>query len=179
MVVKTVNVPVGSALYNDILRITLPLLKQAESFRSKPYLCPAGKWTIGYGTTFYPASVPGVGGQAVKQTDSVCTEPQATGWLMSTMSHMLDSILKLLTHAPTATQGAALLSLCYNIGVGCHDGKKGDFADSDLLSAFNAGDMRKAASEFLLWNKITVNGQHVVDKGLTARRQREHDLFLS
>ena len=32
----------------------LELIKRYEGFRAKPYLCPAGVPTIGYGVTVYP-----------------------------------------------------------------------------------------------------------------------------
>jgi lysozyme len=35
------------------LEIAASLCRQFEGFRSKPYLCPAGIATIGYGSTYY------------------------------------------------------------------------------------------------------------------------------
>ena len=32
----------------------LDLIKEFESFKSKPYLCPSQKATIGFGSTYYP-----------------------------------------------------------------------------------------------------------------------------
>ena len=36
-----------------MLQIAAELCKQFEGFRAKPYLCPAGIPTIGYGSTYY------------------------------------------------------------------------------------------------------------------------------
>ena len=35
------------------LELAAALCRQFEGFRSKPYLCPAGIATIGYGSTYY------------------------------------------------------------------------------------------------------------------------------
>ena len=35
------------------LTLTIELVKRFEGFRAKPYLCPAGIATIGYGSTHY------------------------------------------------------------------------------------------------------------------------------
>ena len=62
----------------------------------------------------------------------------------------------------------AMVSLAYNIGVGA-------FSKSTLLKKVNAGDLAGAGEEFLRWNKAS--GKEV--SGLTKRREREKQLFLS
>jgi lysozyme len=84
----------------------------------------------------------------------------------------------LLKREPTAGQYAALISLAYNVGVGAHDGVKGDLADSTLLEDFNAADIQGAAAQFLAWDKAHVNGKLVTLPGLTKRRQAERIVFL-
>ena len=49
----------------------LAIIKKFEGFRSKPYFCPAGVPTIGYGSTYY------ADGKPVKLTDAPITEAQA------------------------------------------------------------------------------------------------------
>lgn len=44
--IKLVEVPVVDALYNSCIEH----LKEREGFRPKPYKCPAGRLTIGYGS---------------------------------------------------------------------------------------------------------------------------------
>lgn len=68
----------------------------------------------------------------------------------------------------TKNQLDALVSLCYNIGVGA-------IAKSTLVRKLNAGDINGAANEFLKWNKA--NGR--ILSGLTRRRIAERKLFLS
>jgi len=65
----------------------------------------------------------------------------------------------------------AMCSLTFNIGVGA-------FGDSTLLRLLNEGDYMGAADQFLVWNKITVDGEKVVSEGLANRRERERALFL-
>ena len=51
------------------------LIKKWEGLSLKAYKCPAGVWTIGYGTTFYPD------GSKVKEGDT-CTKEEADGLLL-------------------------------------------------------------------------------------------------
>jgi len=66
----------------------------------------------------------------------------------------------------------ALASLIFNIGTGA-------FRDSTLLRVLNEGDYMGAADQFLVWNKITVDGEKVASQGLTNRREAERTLFLT
>lgn len=159
----------------DVLTLAKPLIKEFEGFAAKPYLCPAQKWTIGWGTTKYPS------GKPVARTDypAGITPDYANTFLVSSMLRVRGDMAKLLTRTPTAHQAAALLCLAYNIGVGLHDGIKGDFADSTLLDRFNAGDIAPAADQFLVWNKAHVNGVLTTLPGLTKRRAAERLLFLA
>ena len=68
----------------------------------------------------------------------------------------------------TQNQFDAMVLLCYNIG-------ESSFARSSVVRNFNAGNLQKAADSFLLWNKA--GGK--VSKGLTNRRQKERNLFLT
>ena len=64
------------------------LIKKYEGFSSKPYLCPAGVATIGYGTTRYPD------GTKVSMVDEPITEEQATAYLNSYVINTILSQLK-------------------------------------------------------------------------------------
>ena len=68
----------------------------------------------------------------------------------------------------TQSQFDAMVSLAYNIGAGA-------FLKSTLLKKVNAGDFAGAGEQFLRWNKA--GGKEVL--GLTKRREREKQLFLS
>lgn len=158
-----------------VLALAKPLIKQFEGYARKPYLCPAQKWTIAWGTTKYPS------GKPVKQTDYPDGIPDefAAVCLVSSMIRVRNDLNPLLKVVPTAHQAAALLCLAYNAGVGVKDGIKGDLADSTLLQKFNAGDVAAAADQFLVWNKAHVNGVLTTLSGLTRRRESERLLFLT
>lgn len=150
-----------------------PVIKTAEDFCTKPYLCPAGKPSIGYGSTRYED------GRPVKLGDLAISASRADVMLTYGMMRVDKQLRPLFTRQPTAHQYAAILSLAYNVGVGCHDGVKGDLADSTLLDKFNAGDIEGAADQFPAWNKAHVKGKVVELDGLTTRRALERTLFLT
>ena len=63
-----------------------------------------------------------------------------------------------------------LVSFVFNVG-------ESAFKNSTLLKYLNKGDILKAKDQLLLWNKITVNGKKIVDKGLANRREKEYEIF--
>lgn len=150
-----------------------PLIVRFEGFRAKPYLCPAGVPTIGYGTTRYPD------GRRVTLADLPCSEAEARVYLEFSMRRVLKDLQAsgAVTRSPTLHQAGAFLSLGYNIGVGVHDGRKGDLADSSLLDCFNRGDLEGAWHHFLDWDKARVGGILQRVNGLASRRMAEQQLF--
>lgn len=167
----TASFPADSA----VLALAKPLIKQFEAFCPTPYLCPAGKPTIAWGCTRYPS------GKPVSMTDYPNGIPEdfAGVCLVSAMLRVIEGLKACITREPTLHQAAALVSLAFNVGVGLHDGIRGDLADSTLLERFNAGDFPKAADCFLDWNKSHVSGVLTVLRGLTKRREAERALFLT
>lgn len=156
----------------DVFALAKPLIKNAEGYSSKPYLCPAGKPTIGWGSTRYPDKRP------VKMTDNEIDQSFADICLTSAMVRVRTDLERVVKKPPTVNEAAALVSLAYNVGVGTQDGVKGDLADSTLLEKYHAGDLVGAANEFLKWNKARVSGVLQELGGLTARRKAERELFL-
>lgn len=156
-----------------VFALVEPMIKEFEEFRSRPYPCPAGWPTIGYGTIKYPD------GRKVTLSDKPCSEAEATLYLEFSMRRVYADLQTKagITRAPNLHQAAALLDLAYNVGVGVHDGVKGDLADSTLLDCFNRGDLAGAALHFCDWNKARVGGILQPLKGLTTRRQWDRALF--
>ncbi len=148
-----------------VLDAAASLIAPFEGFRPAPYLCPAGKWTIGYGATFYPGDKP------VGPHDPPIDKARAMALLRADCARRWAGLKGLLHHPPTVGQAAAMVSLAYNIGVGA-------FAKSSVCSLFNAGDVAGAADVFLSYDKATVNGARVHLPGLTRRRAAERNLFL-
>ena len=136
----------------------IALIKRFEGYLNKPYLCPAGIPTIGFGTTVYPS------GKKVLLSDPPITMTEACFFLKNDLIRFENAINKAVTNQINQHQFDALCSFVYNVGIGA-------FLDSTLLKKINAGEY--AGDEFLRWNKA---GGKVLD-GLTERRHAEKVLF--
>lgn len=137
------------------------LIKKFEGFRSKPYLCPAGVPTIGYGSTRY------ADGRKVTLQDTPISEEVATQLLLDTLASYEKCVNEKVKVRLSHNEFDALVSFTYNVGVG-------NFSSSTLLKKLNAGDRQGAADQLLRWNKA---GGKVL-AGLTKRRKAERDLFF-
>ena len=140
----------------------LELIKDFEGFSSTSYLCPAKIPTIGWGNTFYEDGTRVKLGEQISKTDALK--------LLEVVANrdFADKIFPSIKVKVTQNQFDAMVSLAYNIGTG-------SFLKSTLLKKVNAGDFTGAGEEFLRWNKA--GGKEVL--GLTRRREREKQLFLS
>lgn len=139
-------------------QLGIDLIKRFEGFRSQSYLCPAGVWTIGYGTTR-------IKGQPVRP-GMRCTEQQAEEYLRDDLEYFEDAVQQLVKVPLNQFQFDALVSFTYNLG-------EGNLGKSTLLRKLNQKDYKGAADEFLRWNK---SGGTVLG-GLVRRRAAERDLF--
>jgi lysozyme len=145
-----------------INQATVELVKEFEGFRAKAYKCPAGIWTIGYGTT----AAAGVG--ITPKEGMTITRSDAEGYLHGALEKFAAQIESDITAPINENEFGAFVSLAYNIGPGA-------FRKSSALRHFNAGDKAKAAAAILLWDKA---GGKVL-RGLTRRREAERKLFLT
>ena len=134
----------------------LALIKAHEGLRTRAYLCPAGVWTIGYGSTG-PDVVEGL----------FLAPEEAEARLRRDLVRFEDAVRD---RALPARQGQydALVSLTFNIGIAA-------FARSTLLELHQVGDFAGAAAQFGRWTKV--KGREV--KGLVRRRSAERALYLS
>ena len=140
----------------------IDLIKQFEGFRAKPYLCSAGVPTIGYGSTRYADGTP------VSLRDPAITEAVASALFKDTLVIYEKAVTKAVKIPLEQYEFDALVSLCYNIGVG-------NLASSTLVRLLNEDEPRiEVAGQFLRWNKA--NG--AVISGLTRRREAEREMFL-
>ena len=140
------------------LEIAASLCKQYEGFRSKPYLCPAGVATIGYGSTYYSD------GRKVTLQDSPMDEPTASALLMYELQHTyLPGTLRNCPILATDERKLnAVVDFCYNLGIG-------RLQTSTLKRKINAQDWEGAKEELKKWNK----GGGKVLAGLDKRRKSE------
>lgn len=140
------------------LELAAALCRQFEGFRAKPYLCPAGIPTIGYGSTYY------ADGRKVTLQDSPISEPDARALLMYELHHtFLPGVLRqcpvLATHERRLN---AVVDFAYNLGVG-------RLQTSTLKRKINAQDWEGAKEQLMLWTR----GGGKVLSGLVKRRQAE------
>lgn len=139
------------------------LIKKFEGYSDRPYKCPAGISTIGYGNTYYP------NGNKVKITDPKITREYANEILAHTADEFAADVLKLVKSSISVNQLNALTSFAYNVGVG-------NFQKSTLLKLVNINpNDGNIAKEFLKWNKAA--GKEL--KGLTNRRIAESALYFT
>jgi lysozyme len=140
----------------------IDFIKQFEGFRAKAYLCSAKVPTIGYGSTRYADGTP------VSLRDPAITEVEALELFASTLTTYEKGVTKAVKVPLEQYEFDALVSLCYNIGVG-------NLASSTLVRLLNEDEARiEVARQFLRWNKA--NG--AVISGLTRRREAEREMFL-
>ncbi len=140
----------------------LELIRRFEGFRSKPYRCPAGVPTIGYGSTRYADGTP------VKLTDAPITQAQADDIMRATLGEYERAVNRYVTVPLSQNEFDALTDFAYNAGAK-------NLLNSTLLRKLNAGDRKGAAKEFDRW--VYANGQ--VLPGLVKRRMAERVLFES
>lgn len=146
----------------------LALLKEFEKgpngdFAAEPYVCPAGKTTVGWGH--------------VVRSDDRFTYPLTAEQAEGLLRRDLERFCALMTGAIKVPvkpcMADALLCLVFNVGFGA-------FAASTLLAKLNQGDYLGAADQFKKWNKARnpKTGARIEVAGLTRRRAAERDLFL-
>jgi lysozyme len=148
----------------EINQATVDLIKKWEGFKAEAYLCPAGKWTIGYGIT----AEAGIG--VTPARGMRVTQAEAETHLRRALDKFASEIRPAITAPINPNEFGAFLSLAFNIG-------STKFRSSSALRHFNAGDKAKAAGAIKLWNKATVNGKLTVLNGLVNRRADEVALF--
>lgn len=141
----------------------LDLIKRFEGLKLKPYLCPAGIPTIGYGNTYY------TDGKKVKLTDPSITQAKADELLKLLIQSYEKDVDSFCRDDISQQNFDALVSFAYNCG-------PRNLKSSTLLKKVNLNPNDPTIrAEFMKWNK----GAGKVLAGLTKRRQAEADLYFS
>lgn len=151
------------------LSIATELCKRFEGFRAKPYLCPAGVATIGYGSTHYS------NGRKVTLQDSPVTEPEAKALLVVELLNtyapgvlrQCPGLLPLALLEEDWGKLNAIVDFAYNLGVG-------RLQSSTLRRKINQQDWPGAQAELMKW----VRGGGRVLPGLVTRRKAEAELLV-
>lgn len=160
----------------------LDLIKSFEGLALKPYLCPAGVPTIGYGSTFYED------GKKVTLKDKPITEARATELLLHEVAVSEKYVDTFCQDKINQNQFDALVSFAYNAGPNA-------LKSSTLLVKLNKNVKDPTIKdEFLKWCKAdgTHNGKDddndgLIDEagekqelgGLLKRRTAEAALYFS
>lgn len=134
----------------------LNLVKKYEGLKLRAYRCPAGVWTVGYGST-----------KGVHE-GMVITQDEADRRLRDDLGEAERAVETLVTAPLHDNEFAALVSFVFNLGAGA-------FAKSTLRKLINEKQNLVASLEFKRWNKA---GGKVLP-GLVARRAEERTLFLT
>jgi len=152
------NPPTETAVH-----LAAALCRRFEGAFLRPYICPAGVWTIGYGATFYPT------GARVGPYDPPITLTQAEDLLQFMLhSRFMPAVVNLCPGCNTPERLAAIMDFAFNLG-------QGALAASNLRKRINSGDWDAVPGELRKWTR----GGGKVLRGLVARREAEIQLLAS
>jgi lysozyme len=143
---------------DEAIGIAAELCRHFEGFRSKPYICPAGYPTIGYGTVWKPD------GTRVTMDDAPISKAQAEEWLLSELrtnyaAGVLRASPRLISNPRTL---AAIIDFAYNLGVA-------RYRASTLRRKVDQQDWEAVKVQLMRWTR----GGGKVLPGLVRRRKAE------
>jgi len=138
--------------------VGIQLIQKFEGCKLKPYLCPAGLWTVGYG------HVIGNGKEAPEK--QLYTQEEVDELLRTDLRRFERGVLRYCTVHLSQSQFDALVSFSFNLGLGV-------LQRSTLRQKILRQDGEAASKEILKYNK---SGGQVL-KGLTRRREAEYRMF--
>ncbi len=136
----------------------LALIRKYEGFAPKPYVCPAGYLTVGYGHVVLPGE---------DFSDGI-NEEQATDLLVADIAAAAHAVVRFIRVPLSDGQFDALVSFTYNLGSGA-------LQRSTLRRKLNRGDYEAIPAELMKW--VWAGGRKL--KGLINRRRSEAILFVN
>lgn len=142
----------------EAVNIAAELCKPFEGLRLKPYICPAGYPTIGYGTVYKPD------GTKVTMDHPPITAELAESWLMSELrNNYLAGVLKASPHLIRYPRVlGAMTDFAYNLGVA-------RYRSSTLKRRVDECDWPQVKLELMKWTRG--GGKEL--PGLVKRRKAE------
>jgi len=140
----------------------IKLIKHFEGIHKKPYICPAGYWTVGVGHLISrDAELP-------IEWDRVLSPGEIDDLLRKDLRRFELGVLRMLgTVQPSQSEFDALVSFSFNLGLGC-------FQRSTVRSAFIRGDKKRSGEVLLKYRRA---GGKIL-QGLVRRRQAELALLM-
>lgn len=154
---------VEPGLPTSAVDIAAALCRRFEGFAARPYLCPSGVPTIGFGATHY------LDGRRVTLTDPPITKEGAERLLLRQIERVyLPAVLRQCPalSSETPERLAALIDWTFNLG-------EGNLRASTLRRNVNAELWDDVPAQILKWNR----GGGVVLRGLVLRREAEAALI--
>ncbi len=150
------------------IEAAIALCMTYEGLRLKPYICPAGVPTLGFGATFYED------GRKVQMSDQPITKDRAVELLVWHMKEVFlpgvlrqcPDLLPLALRTNDWGKLNAILDFAFNTGVG-------RLQTSTLRRKINAQDWEGAKEELMKWTR----GGGKVLPGLVKRRAAEAALM--
>lgn len=136
------------------------LITSFEGLKLKPYLCSAGKATIGYGNTYYEDGTP------VKLTDKPITKKRAVELFSLILPEYERIVSQKIRVSLNQNQFDALVSYTYNTG-----------GSDTLFKMINKIEHPDNIKNWFITKYITAGGKTL--PGLIRRRKAERDLFFS
>lgn len=150
------------------LELAVAMCKHFEGLFLKPYLCPAGVWTIGYGSTYYED------GRRVSPDDPPITEQRAEELLLWELGRVsAPAVIRLVPElfAWSVSKGTwrvfcAIVDFTFNLG-------SGRLQTSTLRRTLRALDWEGSKEQLARWTR----GGGRVLPGLVRRRAAEAALL--
>ena len=136
----------------------IELIKLFEGCKLKSYKCPAGVWTIAYGSTFYLDGSKVLMGQKISQAE-------ADMLLLKLLPKYEATVDRNIKVTVTQNQYDALVSFCWNCG-----------SSESLFRLVNIKATDEVIHKWLCSHYIMGGGK--VLAGLVRRRKAEADLFI-
>ena len=142
----------------------LKIIREFEGCHLQAYLCPAGVWTIGYGTTRYSD------GRPVRATDRI-TANEADLLLRQEVDRIAAKLRAAVPYWDDMSdnQKSALISFAYNLGSGFY----GAPGFGTITRALKNRDWKQVPAALLLYR----NPGSSFETGLKRRRIAEGDLW--
>lgn len=144
-------------MHAQAVSVAAALARRFEGLYLRPYLCPAGIPTIGYGATYYED------GTRVTLRDPAITRERAEAlllWMVRTT--YLPAVMRLCPGVRDPNRLAALIDFAFNLG-------SGNLKASTLRKRVNQGRWGDVPAELRKWTR----GGGRVLRGLVVRREAE------
>lgn len=142
------------------VQVSAALARRFEGCYLRPYLCPAGVPTIGYGATYYED-----GTRATLHDPEITKDRAASLLLWMVRAVYLPVVVKLCPGIDNPQRLAAIIDFTFNLGTRM-------LKSSTLRRKINAGQWDEVPYELRKW----VKGGGKVLKGLVLRREAESAL---